>query len=284
MKIFINVNVFIDVMTKRSGWSESLRVLNLARRSQEIESWTSALTLPLLYFFRRRVEDESAARADAQAILKGLLLVPMNETILDRALASAGPDFEDNIQLASAESISVNHLITRNIKDFDVAQIAVLNPENWLLLQEVAMLEMAVMPPTKPLIGMVLVTHARLAIELVTVLEHVVGPQPQVASICIGPDDNMEHRRADILKAVQTVNAGAGVVVLTDMFGGTPSNLAISIMDAAPIEVIAGVNLPMLIKLASVRGSENLQTAVAHAQEAGRKYINVASALLAQER
>ena len=103
MKIFIDVNVFIDVMTKRSGWSESLRVLNLARRSQEIESWTSALTLPLLYFFRRRVVDEATARADAQAILKGLHLVGLNQTILDRALASAGPDFEDNIQLASAE-------------------------------------------------------------------------------------------------------------------------------------------------------------------------------------
>jgi predicted nucleic acid-binding protein len=141
LKIFIDVNVFIDVMTKRRGWSESLRVLNLARRSQEIESWTSALTLPLLYFFRRRVVEETIARADAQAILKGLQLVPMNQTILDCALASAGPDFEDNIQLASAESISVNHLITRNIKDFDAAQIAVLKPEDWLLLQEVAMLE-----------------------------------------------------------------------------------------------------------------------------------------------
>ena len=113
-------------MTRRSGWSESLRVLNLARRSQEIESWTFAPTVPLLYFFPRRVVDETIARADAQAILKGLHLVPMNQTILDHALASAGPDFEDNIQLASAESISVNHLITRNIKDFDAAQIAVL--------------------------------------------------------------------------------------------------------------------------------------------------------------
>ena len=97
MKIFIDVNVFIDVMTKRSGWTESLRVLNLARRSQEIESGTSALTLPLLYFFRRRVVDETTARADAQAILKGLHLEPLSQTILDRALASAGRDFEDNI-------------------------------------------------------------------------------------------------------------------------------------------------------------------------------------------
>jgi len=128
-------------MTKRSGWSESLRVLNLVRRSQEIESWTSALTLPLLYFFRRRVVDETIARADAQAILKGIQLVPMDQTILDHALTSPGPDFEDNIQLASAEWISVNHLITRNKKDFDAAHISVVKPEDWLLLQEVAMLE-----------------------------------------------------------------------------------------------------------------------------------------------
>ncbi len=141
MKIFIDVNVFIDVMTKRSGWTESLRVLNLARKSREVESWTSALTLPLLYFFRRRVVDEVTARADAQAILKGLHLEPLSQTILDRALASAGPDFEDNIQLASAESISANHLITRNKKDFDTSQIAVLTPEEWLVLQEVSTLE-----------------------------------------------------------------------------------------------------------------------------------------------
>jgi len=141
LKIFIDVNVFIDVMTKRRGWSESLRVLNLARRSQEIESWTPALTLPLLYFFRRRVADESTARVDAQAILKGLKLVPMNQTIIDHALASAGSDFEDNIQIASAESISANHLITRNKKDFDTSQITVLNPDEWLILQEVATLE-----------------------------------------------------------------------------------------------------------------------------------------------
>ena len=128
-------------MTKRSGWSESLRVLNLARRSQEIESWTSALTLPLLYFFRRRVVDEATARADAQAILKALRLEPLSQTVLDRALASEGPDFEDNIQLASAELISANHLITRNKKDFDTSRIIVLAPEEWLVLQEVATLE-----------------------------------------------------------------------------------------------------------------------------------------------
>jgi PTS system mannose-specific IIA component len=140
------------------------------------------------------------------------------------------------------------------------------------------------MSQSKPLIGMVLVTHGRLALELVAALEHVVGPQSQVMSVCIGPEDNMEQRRADIMNAVRSVNAGEGVVVLTDMFGGTPSNLAISIMETAPIEVIAGVNLPMLIKLASVRGTETLKNAVAQAQEAGRKYINVASTLLTQER
>ncbi len=138
------------------------------------------------------------------------------------------------------------------------------------------------MPQTKPLIGLVLVTHGRLAVEMVAAMEHVVGAQAQVATVCIGPDDDMERRRQDILRAVEGVNAGAGVVVLTDMFGGTPSNLAISIMENAPVEIIAGVNLPMLIKLASVRGSEDLANAVAQAQDAGRKYINVASALLGQ--
>lgn len=134
------------------------------------------------------------------------------------------------------------------------------------------------------MIGMVLVTHGRLAEELVAALEHVVGPQPNVSSVCIGPEDDMEQRRRDILDSVGEVNDGSGVVVLTDMFGGTPSNLAISIMDKAKVEVIAGVNLPMLIKLASVRNAEALADAVASAQEAGRKYINVASRLLTQDR
>ena len=140
------------------------------------------------------------------------------------------------------------------------------------------------MSQSRPLIGLVLVTHGRLALELVAAMEHVVGSQTQVATVCIGPEDNMEQRRADIVKAVETVNAGSGVVLLTDMFGGTPSNLAISIMDTAPVEVIAGVNLPMLIKLASVRGTDLLPSAAVQAQDAGRKYINVASALLAQEK
>lgn len=134
------------------------------------------------------------------------------------------------------------------------------------------------------MIGMVLVTHGRLADELVAAMEHVVGPQPNVAAVCIGPDDDMEQRRDDILGSVAKCDDGAGVVVLTDMFGGTPSNLAISIMDKAKVEVIAGVNLPMLIKLASVRHSEILPDAVASAQDAGRKYINVASKLLTQDR
>ncbi len=130
------------------------------------------------------------------------------------------------------------------------------------------------------MIGMVLVTHGRLAEELAAALEHVVGPQTGVAAVCIGPDDDMEQRRQDILDSIASVDDGAGVVLLTYMFGGTPSNLAISVMDHANVEVIAGVNLPMLVKLASVRGAEPLVEAVASAQEAGRKYINVASALL----
>ncbi len=134
------------------------------------------------------------------------------------------------------------------------------------------------------MIGMVLVTHGRLAAEFIAALEHVVGPQKNVAAVCIGPDDNMEQRRQEIVSRVTEVDDGSGVVLLTDMFGGTPSNLAISIMDRAKIEVIAGINLPMLIKLASLRTNETLVNAVRGAQEAGRKYINVASQLLADVR
>ncbi len=130
------------------------------------------------------------------------------------------------------------------------------------------------------MIGIVLVTHGRLASEFLAALVHVVGPQQQIAAICIGPDDDMDQRRRDIQDTLAQVGTGDGVVVLTDMFGGTPSNLAISVMDQGPVEVIAGVNLPMLIKLASVRADHSLGDAVALAQEAGRKYINVASALL----
>jgi len=134
------------------------------------------------------------------------------------------------------------------------------------------------------MIGMILVTHGRLAAEFIAALEHVVGPQRHIAAVCIGPEDDMEKRRQDILRTVAEVDDGDGVVLLTDMFGGTPSNLAISIMDKAKIEVIAGVNLPMLIKLASLRQTETLPNAVRGAQEAGRKYINVASQLLADVR
>jgi PTS system mannose-specific IIA component len=133
------------------------------------------------------------------------------------------------------------------------------------------------------MIGMVLVTHGRLAEEFVAATEHVVGPQTQVRAISIGPDDDMEQRRQDILAAVAEVETGAGVILLTDMFGGTPSNLAISVMEKANVEVIAGINLPMLIKLASLRGEDDMKTAVAAAQESGRKYINVASHLLADK-
>jgi PTS system mannose-specific IIA component len=131
------------------------------------------------------------------------------------------------------------------------------------------------------MIGMVLVTHGRLATEFRAALEHVVGPQEQIETITIGPEDDMEIRRADILDAVARVESGSGVVVLTDMFGGTPSNLALSCMTGRQVEVVAGINLPMLIKLASVRDCEPLADAVLHAQEAGRKYINVASHVLA---
>ena len=127
---------------------------------------------------------------------------------------------------------------------------------------------------------MVLVTHGELATQFRAALEHVVGPQKQVATISIGPDDDIERRRSDILEAVGAVDTGAGVVLLTDMFGGTPSNLAISVMDGAHVEVVAGINLPMLIKLASVRDAASLEQAVIQAQDAGRKYIYVASRVL----
>ena len=134
------------------------------------------------------------------------------------------------------------------------------------------------------MIGLVIVTHGRLAAEFVSAMEHVVGRQRAVEAVCIGPEDDMERRRQDILEAVARVDSGDGVILLTDMFGGTPSNLAISVMEQTRAEVIAGLNLPMLIKLASVRGREDLQACVAHAQDAGRKYISVASYVLAGEK
>lgn len=131
------------------------------------------------------------------------------------------------------------------------------------------------------MIGVVIVTHGNLACEFRAALEHVVGPQEQIETISIGPDDDLDTRRADMLSALAKVNSGRGVVVLTDMFGGSPSNLAISAMEQPDVEVVAGVNLPMLVKLASVRGECSLDEAIAQAQEAGRKYISVASQILA---
>ena len=131
------------------------------------------------------------------------------------------------------------------------------------------------------MIGIVLVTHGHLADELVAAFEHIVGGQDGIKTVCIGPDDDMEQRRGEIIETIASVESGKGVVLLTDMFGGTPSNLSISVMNETGVEVIAGVNLPMLIQLARVRATLNLAAAVAEAQEAGRKYISVASQLLA---
>ena len=131
------------------------------------------------------------------------------------------------------------------------------------------------------MIGLVLVTHGQLAEEFRHAVEHVVGPQEQIETISIGPDDDLDLRRSDMLTALGRVDTGDGVIVLTDMFGGTPSNLAISAMERANVEVIAGVNLPMLVKLATIRNGCRLQEAITQAQEAGRKYISVASQILA---
>ena len=133
------------------------------------------------------------------------------------------------------------------------------------------------------MIGLVLVTHGQLATEFRAALEHVVGRQEAGEAVSIGPEDDMEERRRDIMAAVDRVNDGSGVILLTDMFGGTPSNLAISVMEPGRVEVLAGVNLPMLIKLASVRAERSLDQAACAGQDAGRKYINVASKLLASE-
>jgi PTS system mannose-specific IIA component len=132
------------------------------------------------------------------------------------------------------------------------------------------------------MIGLVIVAHGRLAAEFRLALEHVVGPQDRIETVSIAPDDNVENRRKDIVEAIARVNGGSGVIILTDMFGGTPSNLAISALENGHIEVLAGVNLPMLIKLARVRGETPLKKAVELAQEAGRKYISVASQILGE--
>lgn len=135
---------------------------------------------------------------------------------------------------------------------------------------------------TVTMIGLVLVTHGRLADEFVIAMEHVVGPQERVVTIAIGPEDDMEARRTDIADAIGRVDGGAGVIVLTDLFGGTPSNLAISLMERGRVEVIAGMNLPMLIRLGSARKAMKVVDAVAAAREAGRKYISVASEVLGE--
>jgi PTS system mannose-specific IIA component len=135
-------------------------------------------------------------------------------------------------------------------------------------------------PARNSMIGLVLVTHGRLAVEFRSALEHVVGPQRQIEAVTIGPDDDVEQCRKDIIEAVQRVDTGEGVAILTDMFGGTPSNLAISVMSRPKVEVLAGINLPMLVKLAKVRDECPLQEAVHAAQEAGRKYVTIASRVL----
>jgi mannose PTS system EIIA component len=130
------------------------------------------------------------------------------------------------------------------------------------------------------MIGLVIVTHGRLADEFIHAMEHVVGKQSQVEAIAIGPEDRMDQRRNDISAAVAKVDTGEGVIILTDMFGGTPSNLAISLLQEGKVEVVAGLNLPMLVKLARIRVDCNLHKAAAAAQDAGRKYINIASQVL----
>ncbi len=133
------------------------------------------------------------------------------------------------------------------------------------------------------MIGLVIVTHGQLAVELRRATEHVVGPQEAVETVCIGPDDDMEHRREDIAGAVKKVSRDKGVIILTDMFGGTPSNLAISMLREGQVEVLAGVNLPMLIKLAEARRTVSLDEASLKAKEAGQRYIAIASRILAGE-
>ncbi|MFT4027924.1 MAG: PTS sugar transporter subunit IIA [Novosphingobium sp.] len=133
------------------------------------------------------------------------------------------------------------------------------------------------------MIGMILVTHGKLAEEFVHAMQHVVGRQEAVATVCIGPNDDMERRRKEIADAVRQVDSGGGVVILTDLFGGTPSNLAISLMKAGHVEVIAGINLPMLIRLAKARNSMSVKDAAKAARDAGRNYITIASEFLGQD-
>jgi mannose PTS system EIIA component len=133
------------------------------------------------------------------------------------------------------------------------------------------------------MIGLILVTHGRLAEEFIHAMEHVVGHQDDVVAVCIGPNDDMEARRSEIRKAIKAVDSGEGAIILTDLFGGTPSNLAISLLQAGRVEVLAGINLPMLIRLATARKSMDVMKAVAAARDAGRNYITIASEFLGQE-
>jgi len=133
------------------------------------------------------------------------------------------------------------------------------------------------------MIGLVLVTHGHLAEEFVRAMEHVVGRQEAVATVCIGPNDDVERRRKEIAEAIKTVDSGEGAIILTDLFGGTPYNLAISLMEAGRVEVIAGINLPMLIRLAGARKGATVRAAVGAARDAGRNYITIASEFLGQE-
>ena len=133
------------------------------------------------------------------------------------------------------------------------------------------------------MIGLILVTHGRLAEEFVHAMQHVVGRQEAVATVCIGPNDDMERRRKEIAEAVRAVDSGKGAIILTDLVGGTPSNLAISLMEAGKVEVIAGINLPMLIRLAGARKTMDVVAATVAARDAGRNYITIASEFLGQD-
>ncbi len=134
------------------------------------------------------------------------------------------------------------------------------------------------------MIGVVLVSHANIAKEMLKVIEHIVGPQEKILAISIFPNDDMKLKRTEIVESVKKVESGKGVIVLTDMFGGTPSNLAISVMEDEKIEVVAGVNLPMLIKMMSVRDKKSIKELIKISQESGRKYINVASAFFEENK
>lgn len=128
--------------------------------------------------------------------------------------------------------------------------------------------------------GLVIVTHGQLAKAFVEALEHVVGPRENIRAICIYPPDDIDLHRKNILKAAEEVDKGQGVILLTDLFGGTPSNLVISALGVKPVEVIAGINLPMLVRLARLPEGTSLKDAVIQGQEAGRKYIHAATTFL----